>query len=90
MRALVAFPGGFGTLDETWEALNLIATRTIEPMPIVLVGRDYWARMLDLDHLVDERLIGPEDTRLVHHCESGAEAAAFVLAHCGCEKYPAP
>lgn len=83
-RALVAFPGGFGTLDEVYEALNLVATRTIEPMPIVLVGREYWARMLDLDHLVAEGLIGAPEAALVHRCETGEEAARHVLAHCGC------
>jgi uncharacterized protein (TIGR00730 family) len=88
-RALVAFPGGFGTLDEVYEALNLVATRSIEPMPIVLVGRDYWSRMLDLGHLVAQRLIGPAEAALVQQFDSGAEAAAYVLAHCGCEKYPA-
>ena len=89
-RALVAFPGGFGTLDEVYEALNLVATRTIDPMPIVLVGQDYWARMLDLDHLVSQRLIGAAEAGLVRHFDRGADAAAYVLAHCGCEKYPAP
>ncbi len=84
-RALVAFPGGFGTLDEVYEALNLIATGTIEAMPIVLVGQAYWSRMLDLDYLVSQGLIGPAEASLVHHCESGAEAASFVLARCGCE-----
>ena len=89
-RALVAFPGGFGTLDEVYEALNLVATRTIDPMPIVLVGLDYWSRMLDLDHLVAQGLIGAAEAGLVHRCDDGASAALHVLAHCGCEKYPAP
>ena len=88
-RALVAFPGGFGTLDEVYEALNLVATRTIEPIPIVLVGREYWSRMLDLDHLVAEGLIGAPEAALVHRCETGAEAARHVLEHCGCENHPA-
>ncbi|NBU26515.1 MAG: LOG family protein, partial [Gammaproteobacteria bacterium] len=83
-RALVAFPGGFGTLDEVYEALNLVATRTIEPMPIVLVDRGYWARMLDLDHLVAEGLIGAAEAALVHRCDTGEEAARHVLEHCGC------
>jgi uncharacterized protein (TIGR00730 family) len=89
-RALVAFPGGFGTLDEVYEALNLIATGTIEAMPIVLVGQAYWSRMLDLDYLVSQGLIGPAEASLVHHCESGAEAASFVLGRCGCEDVTPP
>jgi uncharacterized protein (TIGR00730 family) len=87
-RALVVFPGGFGTLDELYEALNLVVTRTIGPMPIVLVGREYWSRMLDLEYLVSQRVIGADEAALVHWSDSGAEAAAFVLARCGCEKYP--
>jgi predicted Rossmann-fold nucleotide-binding protein len=87
-RAMVAFPGGFGTLDEVYEALNLIATGTIEAMPIVLVGHEYWSRMLDLEYLVSQGLISPAEAALVHHCESGAEAASFVLARCGCAVSP--
>ena len=87
-RAMVAFPGGFGTLDEVYEALNLIATGTIEAMPIVLVGHEYWSRMLDLEYLVSQGLISPAEAALVHHCESGAEAASLVLARCGCAASP--
>ena len=87
-RALVVFPGGFGTLDEVYEALNLVITRSISPMPIVLVGRDYWSRMLDLGYLVAQGVIDAEDADLVHWSDSGAEAAAFVLARCGCDASP--
>jgi uncharacterized protein (TIGR00730 family) len=85
-RALVALPGGFGTLDEVFEALNLVLTRSIEPMPIVLVGREYWQRVLDLDYLAAEGFIDPADQHLVHITDSGTEAAEYVLARCGCEK----
>jgi uncharacterized protein (TIGR00730 family) len=88
-RALVALPGGFGTLDEVYEALNLVATRTISPIPIVLVGRKYWDTVLPLDALVAGGYIAPEDRQLVHYTESGAEAAAYVLARCGCAETPA-
>ena len=81
-RALVALPGGFGTLDEVYEALNLVLTRTIKPMPIVLIGREYWQRMLDLQYLIEEGFISDEDRHLVHYIDSGAEAAEFVLSHC--------
>ncbi|MFZ9709732.1 MAG: LOG family protein [Steroidobacteraceae bacterium] len=86
-RALVALPGGFGTLDEVYEALNLVLTRTIAPIPIVLVGREYWGRMLDLDYLVEQGFLNAADRSIVQHCETGSEAAAYVLAHCGCEEY---
>lgn len=85
-RALVAFAGGFGTLDEVYEALNLVLTRTIDPIPIVLVGSNYWQRMLDLDYLIEGGYIEARDKSLVHITDSGPDAAAYVLAHCGCEK----
>jgi uncharacterized protein (TIGR00730 family) len=59
--ALVAFPGGFGTLDELFEALTLIQTRTIKPLPVVLVGSDYWQRLIDFDFLTEQGVIDIED-----------------------------
>lgn len=79
-RALVAFPGGFGTLDELFEALNLIQTHEIEPIPIVLVGGEFWRRVINLQYLVDEGLIDERDRDLVQVVETGAEAAEIVLA----------
>ncbi|MDR0276163.1 MAG: TIGR00730 family Rossman fold protein [Burkholderiaceae bacterium] len=63
-KALVAFPGGFGTLDELFEVLTLVQTRKVKPVPIVLYGRDYWQRLLNLEMLVEEGAIAPEDLRL--------------------------
>lgn len=78
-RALVAFPGGFGTLDELFEALNLVQTRTIQPMPIVLVGVDHWRRLVDFEYLVDQGLIAAGDRELFSVVETGSEAARRVL-----------
>ena len=82
-RALVAFPGGFGTLDELFEALTLVQTGKIEPIPIVLVGREYWSRAVDFEFLEAEGLIAPEDRRLYTLVETGAEAAACIRAFHG-------
>jgi uncharacterized protein (TIGR00730 family) len=60
-KALVAFPGGYGTLDELFEVLTLIQTRKIKPIPVVLVGEAYWRRAVDVDFLVDEGVIDSED-----------------------------
>ena len=87
-RALIALPGGFGTLDEVYEALNLVSTRTIAPIPIVLVGKEYWDRVVPLEMLVNEGYISAADRELVHYAESGAEAAEYVLSRCGCEDTP--
>jgi len=72
--ALVAFPGGFGTLDELFETLTLIQTRKMPAVPVVLVGRSYWERVFDVDFLVSEGTIDPEDRDLFGYAESGAEA----------------
>lgn len=72
-RALVAFPGGYGTLDEIFETLNLVQSRTIDPVPVVLVGRDYWRRVFDADFLLDEGMIDPEDRELFSFAESAEE-----------------
>jgi len=88
VRALVALPGGFGTFDKVYAALNLVATRTISPIPIVLIGKDYWNRVVPLDLLASEGYISAADRALVHYAESGAEAARYLLERCGCEDGP--
>ena len=72
-KALVAFPGGFGTLDEVFETLNLVQSRTIEPLPVVLVGQRFWRRVFEPDILVAEGVIDPEDRELFWYAETAAE-----------------
>ena len=72
-RALVAFPGGYGTLDELFEVLTLAQTRKIKPIPVVLVGEDFWRRAVDIDFLVDEGVIDPEDRELFWFAETAQE-----------------
>jgi len=72
-RALVAFPGGFGTLDELFETLTLIQTRKIQPLPVVLVGEAFWRRVFDPDFLVAEGTIDPEDRDLFWFAETAEE-----------------
>jgi uncharacterized protein (TIGR00730 family) len=73
-KALVAFPGGFGTLDELFEALTLIQTRTIRPLPVVLVGRAYWERLIDFTYLIEEGAIDIEDRSIFWYAETAEEA----------------
>ncbi|HMM33755.1 MAG TPA: TIGR00730 family Rossman fold protein [Thermoanaerobaculia bacterium] len=73
-KALVAFPGGYGTLDELFETLTLIQTRKMPPVPVVLFGREFWEKAINLDYLVEEGTIAPEDARLVSYAETAAEA----------------
>ena len=72
-KALVAFPGGYGTFDELFEALTLIQTRKIEPMPVVLVGESYWRKAVDVDFLAEEGVIDPEDRELFWYAETADE-----------------
>ncbi len=69
-RALVAFPGGFGTFDELFETLTLIQTRKIKPVPVVLVGEAYWRKAFDVDFLVEEGVIDVEDRELFWYAET--------------------
>jgi len=69
-RALVAFPGGFGTLDELFEVITLVQTRKSQPVPIVLFGSSYWNRLLNTDLLIEEGVISPEDLGLLHHVDT--------------------
>jgi hypothetical protein len=78
-RALVAFPGGFGTLDELFESLNLVQTRKIQPIPIILVGREHWQRLIDFEYLVKEGFIEAQDRELLRLVDTGVEAASVIL-----------
>jgi hypothetical protein len=73
-RALVAFPGGFGTFDELFETLTLVQTRKIKPLPIVLVGREYWEQAFNARFLMDEGTIDPEDRELFWFADSAQGA----------------
>ncbi|MGB5332304.1 MAG: LOG family protein [Woeseiaceae bacterium] len=72
-RALVVFPGGFGTMDELFETLNLVQCRRIEPLPVVLVGREFWQRAVDLEFLAAEGLIDSEDRQLYSYAETAQQ-----------------
>jgi uncharacterized protein (TIGR00730 family) len=77
--ALVAFPGGYGTLDELFETLTLIQTRKVRRVPVILFGRDYWDKIINFDALVDEGAISQCDRELVQYAESADEAWAIIL-----------
>ena len=72
-KALVAFPGGYGTLDELMGTLCLIQTQVVQPAPVVLVGETFWRRALNADFLCEEGMISPEDVHLFMYAETAAE-----------------
>lgn len=80
-KALVALPGGFGTLDEFFELLTLVQTGKItKPIPIVLYGRDYWENVVNWEMLSDWGVISPHDLELFKICDEVDEAAAYLQA----------
>jgi uncharacterized protein (TIGR00730 family) len=77
-KAAVFFPGGFGTLDELFETLTLVQTVKMQPLPIVLLGEEFWNRIVDWDYLVEEGTIAPQDVDLFHICDTAEEAWEFI------------
>ena len=77
-KALVAFPGGYGTLDELFETLTLIQTRKVAPIPILLFGRDFWERVINFGALVEEGTISPKDLELFQYVETAEDAWAII------------
>jgi uncharacterized protein (TIGR00730 family) len=76
--ALVCFPGGFGTLDELFETLTLIQTGKSRPRPILLFGREFWTRLINMELLIETGMIKPEDQQLFHYVETAEEAWAVL------------
>jgi len=81
-KALVIFPGGFGTIDELFEILTLAQTHRLgDRLAVLLYGRRYWDRVLGFRPLVDWGAIGPDDLRLLHRVETPEEAFAYLRDH---------
>ncbi len=77
-KALCAFPGGFGTLDELFETLTLIQTGKIRPMPVVLFGREFWEDAIHWRKFADYGLIDPRDLDIFHYCETAQEGWDYI------------
>ena len=77
-KALVAFPGGFGTLDELFETLTLVQTGKVQDVVIVLVGQAFWERLINWQMLIEDGLIGQDDLRLFHYAETAQEAWELI------------
>lgn len=79
-KALVVFPGGFGTLDELFEVITLVQTRKSKQVPIILFGSDYWKRLLNTDMLVEEGVISPDDVKLLQYVDDPQVAWDLIKA----------
>ena len=80
-RALVACPGGFGTMDELFETLTLIQTRKIKPLPVILLGESYWRRVINFDVLVEEGTIDEADLSLIRFVDTADQAWQIIKAN---------
>lgn len=77
--ALVAFPGGFGTLDELFEALTLIQTNKVRRIPVILFGKPYWDNIINFDTLVDEGVISQCEREIIQYAETAEQAWQLIL-----------
>jgi uncharacterized protein (TIGR00730 family) len=82
-KALVAFPGGFGTLDELFETLTLVQTGKTENVMVVLVGREFWEHLINWQWLVENGLIAQHDLQLFHYAETAQEAWELISRRYG-------
>ena len=83
---LVCFPGGFGTLDEMFEVLTLTQTNKVRRRPIVLVGREFWTRLINFDWLVETGMIAADDLKLFHIVETAEQAWTVLETELGLDK----
>ncbi|WP_408606471.1 MULTISPECIES: LOG family protein [Agrobacterium tumefaciens complex] len=80
-KAVVIFPGGFGTLDELFETLTLIQTKRMAPIPLILFGEKFWRSVVNFEFLADFGTIAPEDMELLHFAETADDAWDIISAY---------
>ena len=79
-KALVAFPGGFGTMDELFETLTLVQCKKAKPVPIVLFGTDYWKKVFHPEIMLEEGMISEEDLQLFRYVDTVDDAWEVIRA----------
>lgn len=77
-RAIVAYPGGFGSFDELFEVLTLMQTKKVVPIPVILLGKDYWNEMVKFKQMVEFGVIDQEDMASIHFSETAVEAWQII------------
>lgn len=88
-KALVAFPGGYGTFDELFETLTLVQTKKVAPLPVILFGREFWEKAISWDFLAEEGMISPEDVHLFRYADRAQEAWDLITRFHGAGGWPA-
>jgi uncharacterized protein (TIGR00730 family) len=79
-NAVTMFPGGFGTMDEMFEALTLIQTKRMKPVPFLLFGRAFWEKVINFEALAEAGTISEEDLNLFRYVETAEEAVEIIEA----------
>lgn len=87
-KALVVFPGGYGTLDELTDALTLIQTRRMAAIPIIMYGREYWNRVIDFEFLADEGVIDDAHLNIIQYADTPQEAWQIIASFNGHSQLP--
>lgn len=77
-KAVVVFPGGFGTLDEFFETLTLIQTGRMDRVPVILFGKEFWRHAIDLDYLAEQGTISPGDQDIIDYAETAEDAWGVI------------
>jgi predicted Rossmann-fold nucleotide-binding protein len=80
-RAIVAFPGGFGSFDELFEVLTLMQTKKVVRFPVILVGKDFWTGMVKFDQMVEFGVIDEADMQVIHFVETAEEGWNIIKTH---------
>ena len=80
-RAIVVFPGGFGSFDEFFEVLTLLQTKKVTPFPIILVGKEFWTGMVKFEQMVEFGVIDEIDMQAIHFAETAKEAWVIIKNH---------
>ncbi|MCQ8783451.1 LOG family protein [Mangrovibrevibacter kandeliae] len=77
-KAMAIFPGGFGTLDELFEALTLIQTKRMARIPVILFGESFWRRVINVEALAEEGTIAPDDVGLIQYADTAEDGWAMI------------
>jgi hypothetical protein len=80
-RAILVFPGGFGSFDEFFEVLTLMQTKKVIPFPIILVGKEFWTEMVKFEQMVEFGVIDEIDIQVIHFAETAKEAWTIIQKH---------
>jgi uncharacterized protein (TIGR00730 family) len=80
-RAIVVFPGGFGSFDEFFEVLTLMQTKKVRPFPIILVGKEFWTGMVKFEQMIEFGVIDELDMQVIHFAETAQEAWIIIKDH---------